>query len=239
MKLKPFSKYIIFEDDFLIAINKPAGISSLHDRFGVQTSIQEMAQGYCETAQLCHRLDKETSGILVIAKTPEAYREMAISFEKRTVKKTYMAIAEGRHYFDQLVVDVPLSVSSKGKAKLDKRNGKPAETTFTVIEQFKKFSMVECHPLTGRLHQIRIHLATQNAPIAGDTIYGGSLPFLRSIKRNFNLKKDREERPMINRTALHAQRLSFELFDKSYELFAELPKDMSVFLSLLRKYDSI
>lgn len=239
MKLKPFAKYILFENDNLIAVNKPYGISSLHDRFGRATSIQELAEKYCATSQLCHRLDKETSGILLIAKNKETYREMAIGFEKRLIKKTYIAVIDGRHYFENLEVTIPLSVSSKGKAKVDRRAGKEAKTVFTVVETFKHFSLVECYPETGRLHQIRIHLATQNAPITGDSVYGGKMPFLRNIKRNFNTNRSEEERPMINRTSLHAQRLVFELFGEKFDLTAEPPKDLKVFLTLLRKYDAI
>ncbi len=238
MKLKSFKAYIVFEDDNLIAINKPAGVSSLQDRFGRETSIQQLAQAYCETAQLCHRLDKETSGILVIAKNPETYREMAISFEKRTIKKTYRAVVDGRHYFQDLVVSTPLSVSSRGRAKVDRKSGKEAETAFSVMENFRHYTLVSCFPKTGRLHQIRIHLTTQNAPISGDGVYGGSVPYLKHIKRNFKNKKDEEDRPMIGRTALHAYRLEFELFDKKHSLTAELPKDIHVFLTLLRKYDA-
>jgi 23S rRNA pseudouridine955/2504/2580 synthase len=238
MKLKPFKTYVIHEDDNLIAINKPAGLNSLHDRFGRETSVQQLAEAYCETAQLCHRLDKETSGILLIAKDKDTYREVAMAFEKRKVNKTYWAILQGRHYFNDLEVDLKLSTTARGKAKVDKRDGKDALTTFSVKEQFRNFSLVECFPHTGRLHQIRIHIAAQNAPIAGDEAYGGELPYLKQIKRNYKIGKDREERPMIHRTALHARSLEFSIRDKAYILAADLPKDFDVFLKLLRKYDA-
>lgn len=237
MKFKPFKSYIIFEDANLIAINKPAFISSLEDRIGEQPSIQSWAQSYYADSQLCHRLDKETSGILLIAKNLETYREMAIKFEKREITKTYWAIADGRHYFKQLTIDIPLSVSARGRAKVDKREGKEAETTVSVIETFKHFSLIECLPVTGRLHQIRIHLATQNAPISGDLIYGGQSPYLKSIKKNFKLAKDEESRPMIQRSALHAHAVSFTLYGKDFTIEAPLPKDINVFLKLIRKYD--
>ncbi len=237
MKHRRFQDLILLEDENLIAINKPSAIASLHDRFGTEPSIQSMAQDYFEDAQLCHRLDKETSGVLLIAKNPDTYRSMSISFEKREVDKTYWAITDGRHYFKQLTVDIPLAVSSKGRAKVDKQGGKIAETVFTVMETFRHFSLVECKPITGRLHQIRIHLATQNAPISGDTTYGGELPYLKSIKKNYQLSRDGEIRPMIQRAALHAKSIQFSLHDKDYFIDADLPKDMAVFLKLLRKYD--
>ena len=165
------------------------------------------------------------------------YREMAIKFEKREVEKTYWAIADGRHYFKHLTVEIPLAVSARGRAKVDKREGKPAETDLTVIETFKHFSLIQCKPVTGRLHQIRIHLATQNASISGDLIYGGTAPFLRSIKKNYKSSPDDEIKPMINRAALHSRSISFELYGQPYAIEAELPKDMHVFLKLLKKYD--
>ncbi|MFT7591900.1 MAG: RluA family pseudouridine synthase [bacterium] len=237
MKFKRFQDYIIYEDEHIMAINKPSMISSLQDRIGEQPSIQSWAQAYCETAQLCHRLDKETSGLLLIAKNPMSYREMAIKFERREVEKTYWAIADGRHYFKHLTVEIPLTVSSRGRAKVDKREGKPAETDLTVIETFKHFSLIQCKPVTGRLHQIRIHLATQNASISGDLVYGGNAPYLKSIKKNYNKPSKDEIKPMIQRAALHARSVNFELYGKPYVIEADLPKDLDVFLKLLKKYD--
>ena len=238
MKFQRFEKDIIFENKDLIAVNKPSMISSLQDRIGVQPSIQDMALDYCDTSQLCHRLDKETSGVLLIAKNPETYREVAMAFEHRNIQKTYWAISDGRHYFQNITVDIPLSVSSRGKAKVDKNGGKDAETHFKVIENFKHFSLVECKPITGRLHQIRIHLATQNAPISGDLVYGGASPFLKFIKRQFNVTAEKELRPMISRAALHARAIALNLFGEELYIEAEPPKDFSVFLKLLRKYDA-
>ena len=238
MKLKPFKNYIIFEDENLIVINKPAGVSSLQHRGSAQASIQDLAQAYNPEAQLCHRLDIETSGILILSKNSETYRAMAIQFENRTINKTYWAISTGRHYFKSTQISLPLSVTSKGKAKVDKQQGKEAITEFTTLENFKHFTLIEARPTTGRLHQIRIHLAQQNAPISGDTQYGGERPYLSTIKRNFNLKKDSEERPVIGRVALHAQAIEFMLNEKKYALTAPLPKDFDVLLKLLHKYDS-
>lgn len=237
MKRKNFKDWIVQEDDHLIVINKPAGISSLDERTGEAESILSLAKKYCGTAQLCHRLDKNTSGLLLIAKDNETYRQVSELFRKRKVKKTYLAVAEGRQTFEDLEVDLPISVTSRGKAKVDYRGGKPAQTVFDTIEVFGHYSLIRCRPVTGRLHQIRIHLATQNAPIAGDDAYGGKAPYLSFLKRNFNMGRGREENPMISRFALHASELDFELNEKKYHLVAELPKDMEVFLKLLKKFD--
>ncbi|MBI1306257.1 MAG: RNA pseudouridine synthase [Bacteroidetes bacterium] len=237
MKIRSLEPLILFEDENLIAINKPAMISSLQDRWAETMSIQSLAEAYCETAQLCHRLDKETSGVLLIAKNPETYREVAQGFSKRQIDKTYWAVLEGRHYFDAFEVEVPLATSARGKAKVDFREGKPALTRLKTLENFRHFTLAECKPVTGRLHQIRIHCATVKAPLMSDTVYGGKLHYLSELKRNFNQGKDREPRPMIERTALHAKAIQLTLYDKIIQVEAPLPKDFDVLLTLLRKYD--
>jgi len=239
MKLRRLKDIIIYEDDNLIAVNKPAGVYSLQSRFGTNRCIQDLAEAHDPNLQLCHRLDKDTSGVLLLAKNPDTYRSVAMMFEKREIKKTYWAIAHGRHYFENRVIDIPLSTTSRGRAKIDRHGGKPAETLVTAIENFKKYTLIECHPSSGRLHQIRIHLSSQNAPIVSDTMYGGELPYLRDSKANFSVGRDKEERPMISRTCLHAYRVSFELNGSTIDIEANLPKDFSVCLKLLRKYDSI
>ena len=239
MKLRRLKDIIIYEDDNLIAVNKPAGVYSLQSRFGTNRCIQDLAEAHDPNLQLCHRLDKDTSGVLLLAKNPDTYRSVAMMFEKREIKKTYWAIAHGRHYFENRVIDIPLSTTSRGRAKIDRHGGKPAETLVTAIENFKKYTLIECHPSSGRLHQIRIHLSSQNAPIVADTLYGGELPYLRDSKANFSMGRDKEERPMISRTCLHAYQVSFELDGKNIDIEADLPKDFHVCLKLIRKYDSI
>lgn len=237
MKKPSFKDLILFEDNNLIAINKPARVSSLEDRGISPFTIHSLATEYCAEATLCHRLDKETSGLLLISKNDETYRQIAIGFQNRLIFKTYWAVADGRHYFKDHVVEIPLGQSARGKAKVDHRNGKPAKTIFNVVETFRHFSLIEYKPITGRLHQIRIHSAVQNAPITGDTIYGGSVPMLAKIKKDFNYNHDREPRPMIERTALHAKSVTFNYDGKPITLEAPLPKDFNVLLTLLRKYD--
>lgn len=196
-----------------------------------------MAEAYNAEAILCHRLDKETSGALLIAKSAEIYREISIAFQERRIDKTYWAIADGRHYFDKYEVEVPLGQSARGKAKVDYANGKPAQTIISSLENFKHFTLLECKPITGRLHQIRIHAAIHNAPLTGDAVYGKVAPNLSKIKKNFSYSQDRNPRPLIERCALHARRLNFQHGGKVYNLEAPLPKDFDVMLNLLRKYD--
>ena len=238
IKTPSFKNIILVEDDDLIFINKPAFISSLDERDSTLHSIKELAKRYNQELQLCHRLDKETSGIMVLAKNPEAYREMAMKFEARKVKKKYHAIVDGVLNITDKVISLPLSITKKGTAKVDMNEGKSAETFFTTLRMFNHFTLLECSPTTGRLHQIRIHLASQNFSIVSDETYGGKFPMLSHLKRNFRTSKFENEHPMMKRVALHSHSLTFEIGEKKYDVIAPYPKDMEVFLKQLEKFDS-
>ncbi|GAA4838582.1 RNA pseudouridine synthase [Algivirga pacifica] len=235
MKLPKFKDMIVMENDHYIIINKPPYVSALEDRDKTKTNIDEMAKAYCEGAQLCHRIDKETSGILAIAKTPEAYRNLSMQFEKREVDKVYHAIVDGTHEFDRILVDRNIAVSGRGNVRID-IEGKPAQTKFMTLEIFRNHSLVACKPVTGRMHQIRIHLAYLGAPISADELYGGQLPYLSQLKRKFNLKKGTIEEPLMKRVALHARELHFlDVDGTEVHVEAEYPKDFRAYLRQLEK----
>jgi 23S rRNA pseudouridine955/2504/2580 synthase len=121
-----------------------------------------------------------------------------------------------------------------GSVKIDRAEGKEAETLFRTIEVFRGHTLIECMPLTGRMHQIRIHLQCLKAPIVMDFLYGGESVFLSQIKRKFKLAKNTEEQPLIQRVALHARRLAFEgMNGNSIETDAPYPKDMAALLRQL------
>jgi 23S rRNA pseudouridine955/2504/2580 synthase len=235
-----FKDQIVFESTNYLAINKPPGMSSLHERIGLANSVIEQAKKYDEQLQLCHRLDKETSGVLLLSKHAKAYSHAAQAFEKRMVKKTYHSISQGIHKFKNFTVNLPLVTTRSGRSAVNKQRGKPSQTTFDTLDNFTHFTLISCSPVSGRQHQIRIHLASQNAPIAADEIYGGELPFLSKFKKKFNLKKGSEEQPMINRFALHAYSLNLRDIDgTTLDIKADYPKDFRVFLSQLQKFDSL
>lgn len=229
-----FKDLIIWEDQNYWAINKPPFISTLDDRNDPE-NILSLAKQENEDAQVCHRLDKETSGVLMIAKNPEAYRHMSIQFENRSVKKVYHAVADGIHDLKDMVVESRILKLSNGTVKID-RKGKEAKTTFNTLVAYKYHTLIECKPVSGRMHQIRIHLASNGASISGDNYYGGRPFYLSTIKKKYNLKKETEEQPLIKRHALHAYELTFlTLEDKKITVKAEYPKDFRVMVEQLEK----
>ena len=238
MKIPKLEDLIIYEDDHLIVVNKPPFISSLDEREGGEINILRLAKQYHEDAQICHRLDKETSGAMIIAKDPETYRFVSMQFEHREVKKVYHAIVDGTHIFNELLVDLPILNAGKGNVMISRSEGKRAETYFQSIKYFKHYTLIEARPVTGRMHQIRIHLATQRASISGDDMYGGKPVYLSKIKRGYRLTKDEEEQPIMKRFALHSRSVTFKVSENELKTFtAEYPKDFAVLLKLLEKND--
>ncbi len=245
MKIPKFADLIIFENDNVIVVNKPAFLSSLDDRVkgpdekNGETNLIRLAKQYVPDAQICHRLDRETSGALIIAKNPETYRFISMQFEHRQVKKIYHAVIDGTHAFEELTVNLPILNLGNKNVTISKQDGKPSETIFASIRYYKHYTLVECKPITGRMHQIRIHLATQHASIAGDDMYGGKPIYLSGIKRGYHLGKDQEEQPIMKRFALHALELTLKIDEGTKMTFeAPYPKDFSTLLKLLDRYDS-
>lgn len=238
MKWPAFQDMILFENDQVIVVNKPPHLSSLDERFQEKTSLLQLARAYNPDLRLCHRLDKETSGALILAKNDETYRYVSMEFEHRRVLKRYHAVIEGIHRFEQLEVDLPIGSGRNGLMRVDFKEGKEALTYFNSLRYFRHFTLVECTPITGRTHQIRVHLAAQKAVITGDTAYNGKMPMLSRLKRKYNLGEFEEERPMINRFALHAQAITFYAADGvEVSVEAPCPKDFEVLLKQLDKYD--
>lgn len=239
MKVPKLKDLIIFENDDLAIINKPPFISSLDEREGGDINILRLAKSEFGDAQVCHRLDKETSGCLIIAKNPETYRLVSMQFERRQIKKVYHAIVNGTHIFDNLVIDLPILNLGNKNVTISRSEGKPAETHFNSLMYFKHATLIECQPVTGRMHQIRIHLATQKASIAGDSMYGGKPIYLSQIKRGYTLGKDQEELPVMKRFALHARELTLKIdADTEITVMAPYPKDFATLLKQLERFDA-
>ncbi len=228
-----FKDLILFEDKDFIVINKPPFISTLEDRVD-SVNILTLAREVEPDPQVCHRLDKDTSGALAIARNPEAYRHLSMQFENREVSKTYHAVSDGVHHFENKLMDAGIAKLSDGTVKIS-REGKSAQTHFTTLKNYKAHTLIKCNPVTGRMHQIRIHLTLLKAPITGDETYGGFPFFVSSVKRAFHLKKMTDEQPLMKRMALHAFSLEFALINgNKITIEAPYPKD---FKALIKQLD--
>ncbi len=230
---------VVFENEHFIAINKPAGLLSIPDREQSQPSLKDILLAKYGTIFTVHRLDKDTSGIILFAKDEATHKYLSQAFEERKVEKYYMGIVHGMPASKSGTIDAPISEHplQKGLMVVHKK-GKPSVTDYEVLEAYKPFSLVQFQLHTGRTHQIRVHSKNIGHPLACDELYGDGKPILLSaIKRKFKLSKnEEEERPMLNRLALHSYKLKFtDAEGKAHELIAELPKEMRALLQQLKK----
>lgn len=241
---------VIFEDEQILAINKPAGIPVIPDRWNTGTSnlrdiIELKIKKYAahRSIWVVHRIDMETSGVVLFAKTAEMHRELNRLFKSGKIEKTYLAIVSGHPPKEGGMIDLPVAPhpSRKNFMRIDEK-GKPSRTKYKVIEQFKHFSLLEVYPKTGRTHQIRVHLAAIDCPLAVDRFYGKNVRIsISQLKANFRPKNyDSPPTFLIDRLTLHAFRLKFtDPFTQKERFFeAPIPKDFNALLKSLRKYDS-
>lgn len=230
---------IIFENDEFVAINKPAGLLTIPDREQSERSLKEILQDKYGTIFTVHRLDKDTSGLVIFAKNETAHKFFSKLFEDRKVEKYYLGIVLGSPANSTGTIDAPITEHLQHKGTMTvHRNGKQSLTTYEVIESNKHFSLVSFQLHTGRTHQIRVHAKHIGHPLACDPLYGDGKPILLSaIKKKFKLSKhDEEERPMISRLALHSYKLCFEdMNGVKMELVAEMPKEFRALMQQLKK----
>jgi 23S rRNA pseudouridine955/2504/2580 synthase/23S rRNA pseudouridine1911/1915/1917 synthase len=230
---------IIFENENFVAINKPAGILSIPDRTQSEISLKDMLINKYGTIFTVHRIDKDTSGIIVFAKNEATHKFLSLAFEERKVEKFYMGIVHGSPAVKKATIDAPISEHPLHKGLMVvHRNGKSSVTEYEVIEGYKSFSLLKFQLHTGRTHQIRVHCKNMGHPLACDDLYGdGKTVLLSSLKKKYKLgKHDEEERPMLNRLALHSYCLKFtDAEGNAFDLNTDLPKDMRALLQQLKK----
>ena len=235
---------VIYEDHDLLLINKPAGLV-IHPAAGNPSGTlvnallhhcQDLSGiGGVERPGIVHRLDKDTTGIMVVAKSDRAHLALSIAFRQHTIRKTYLAVCYGTPTTGDGVVDAPIDRHPRNRKEMAVvREGRPARTLYEVEEGFAGTSMVRCHPVTGRTHQIRVHMAHIGHAIVGDPLYAGRQwrnlpdPCVQSVCRSFP------------RQALHARRIAFEhpVTKEKVEFEAPLPPDLEELLKTLRSSSS-
>ncbi|MCL1972743.1 MAG: RluA family pseudouridine synthase [Endomicrobia bacterium] len=228
---------IIYQDDNIAAVNKPAGMIVIPDQhtYENKTLVGILKKQLNQKIWVVHRIDRDTTGVLVFAKNAEAHRNLSIQFESSQVKKKYLALLSGVLEDDEGTIDKHILISGRDVTIDD--TGKKSLTDFKVLERFKGYTFVQAEPQTGRRHQIRIHFWSIGHPLAIDGEYGVSDPLLlSSFKRKY--KEKGIEKPLIDRLTLHAAELTLTLPGtnelKTFE--APLPKDFEITLKQLRKY---
>jgi RluA family pseudouridine synthase len=238
---------VLFEDEALIAFDKPGSLLLAPDRRDRSAeNLLDLVRARLgpEVANV-HRIDPDTSGLVLYAKTKSALDFLSGQFQSKTVVKTYQALTTGIPRQDEFTVDLVLKEDEArpGRLCVVKKHGQASVTEFAVREKFPQpagrasFARVECRPLTGRPHQVRLHLAESGAPVLNDLLYGDATQLMLSgLKRGY--KGRRDERPLITRLALHAGGLTFThpVTRARQTLTAPLPKDFEVALKYLRKF---
>jgi 23S rRNA pseudouridine1911/1915/1917 synthase len=234
---------VIFENDDFVVVNKPSGLLSIPDRTRSQVSLKDMLTEQYGQIFTVHRLDRETSGVIVFARNENAHRHLNQQFEERSTRKIYLGLVLGKVPQEKGLIEEPIAehYSQKG-IMMTHDMGKPAATSFEVLESFKTYSWMKFQIFTGRTHQIRVHMKHLGNPLACDELYGdGKSILLSSFKRKFKLSKlEEEERPLLKRLALHASSIRFtDPEGKEWEFEAPLPKDLAALLSQLRKWNGL
>jgi len=249
---------ILYEDASCLVINKPAGLAVVPESdveeyplmSGMLYYLQHdspHATGELVRPMIVHRLDKNTTGALVIAKDLPTMRDLTRQFESRTVHKEYLAIVRGRPP-GEFEITLPISTKGvkRGRAIINDRRGRPAATLVRTEEYFRGFALVRAIPKTGRMHQVRLHLKAAGHPLAIDPLYSGprgaeQAVYLSQLKPGYRPKARRPEKPLIARQTLHAHRLQFTVQEESGEtktVDVEAPPadDLELLLKMLRKY---
>jgi 23S rRNA pseudouridine1911/1915/1917 synthase len=232
---------ILFENDDLVALNKPSGLLTIPDRHDNElASLQGLLKKKYEQIFTVHRLDRDTSGLILFAKHEAAHKFLSQLFESRGVQKYYLGLINGELPNEKGSVDQPIMDHPVQKGKMvTNAKGRPSLTDYEVLENFSLYSLVKLQLHTGRTHQIRVHMKYLGHPIAVDELYGTATPVkLSAIKKKFKLgKHTEEERPMLSRLALHAFQLHFtDMHGQEMTLEAPLSKDMQAVLQQLRKH---
>lgn len=233
----------IYEDEDIIVLSKLPGVLTIPDRYRKDLpNLRDELKTKYGNIFVVHRLDRDTSGIMVFAKNADAHRNLNMQFDNVSVKKVYHCIVSGVVLKDEIEIDIPLMNDPEipGKTKPSIR-GKSSLTLLRVINRFRNSTLVKCLLVTGRHHQIRAHCAAIGHPLLVDPLYGNLNEFnLSQIKRRYKLKKGEVEKPIIARVTMHSMVLGFThpATGEELEFTDEYPKDFAALLQVLNKYST-
>lgn len=233
---------IIFEDQHIVVVNKSAGLLTIPDRYqhDKRNLSSLLIKKYGEIF-VVHRIDRETSGLIIFAKDADTHKSLSEAFEENKIEKTYLALVQGIPNPLENRIETFLVKSETERSKIIVfKKGKWSITDYKVLESYdKKYSLVEVKILTGRTHQIRVHMQHIGNPLLVDSKYSNKDEFKLSEikKRKFRLAKDEEERPLITRHTLHAAKIGFThpSTGKRMDFEVPLPKDMKAVVNQMRK----
>jgi 23S rRNA pseudouridine1911/1915/1917 synthase len=238
----------VWEDAAFLAVNKVSGIALCPERWDRDRDslVRLLEKERGERLFICHRIDRDTSGLAVFAKTADAHKRLSAAFEKRLVQKKYTVILHGRPLWQETDCDLPLLPDGNKKhgTIVDKYRGKPSRTHFRVLFSAGSYTVAEAEPATGRTHQIRVHAVALGHPVVCDTLYGpasrnetGEAVYLSAFKRGWRGDKF-AERPLLARLGLHAAMLTLPGecgFAQPLVLEAPLPRDMAATVAQMEK----
>ncbi len=245
MKTPSEQLQILYECPDYVAVLKPAGLATIPGRAEVDSVLERLGRqldlpctGSADPRlRIVHRLDKDTSGVLLMAKHKAAQRHASEQFQNNLIQKEYLALVHGRPPADSGHIDEPLAVHPTVKTRICvTKHGRPAITDWIIEQQFRVGTLLRVFPKTGKTHQIRVHLAHVGLPLWIDPIYGskGAI-FLSKLKRDYR-PSAHVERPLIDRLTLHAHRLTFKATDGTpLTIEAPLPKDYRSAVNQLAK----
>ncbi len=230
---EPFT--VLYQDEDIVVLNKSSGLLVAADRWDPDATRLDLlaTEALCKEGErlyAVHRIDKDTSGIVIYGKNEEAHRKLSMSFQNREVDKTYHALVHGRPAEEEFEVDIPLRADGDAKHRTvrDKHKGKDARTLFRTLAVCGPYAWLEAKPITGRTHQIRAHLQLEGITIVCDPLYGKTDPlYLSKIKRKWR-GDELEERPLLDRLGLHAWKLVIKhpTTGAEMEFTAPYPKDL-------------
>lgn len=229
---------ILAETADWVALNKPAGLLSIPDREGKEISLKQLLTEHFGSIFTVHRLDRDTSGLILFARHEKAHQELSRQFEQRETEKIYRGLVNGVPPQPEGLIEAPIAPDPQvaGKMRVH-RAGKESVTGYRLLEALGPCSWMEFNLYTGRTHQIRVHLQHIGHPLLCDPLYGDGKPFLlSSVKPRYKLSRhEEEEKPLLARLALHASTLGFSDGGARVKLEAPLPKDLRAVLQQLGK----